>query len=388
MGTQSAILIGSDPIVNNSYGILARYMIRSTNYDWHVMAIEKKIGRPVKRTTPTGKIFTVWDVGRNLTAFKEKYQKIIQYEDPLFVLSIMDIQHMQPIHKMADLPWIHWLPIDNDDATYMNRHKGKVHAVDIPVTMSKHGLEFCIQHDWKVSDYIYPFISPTYRKLPEENVQAFRENYDLYDKKIILYVGRPGWRKHLEFTLGVYKMLDRDDTLLYLHTDRYDEAKTFDFGRMIHALDIPLKNVRFTEDIQGKYDKGMPEEWLCHLYNAADVYLATHGGEGFGMPMAESLACGTPVVGTDFTSTKEIVGNDERGYAIPVRHFSQKRGVYRAYIDMDIAAQKVNRLLDDECMNEKMGEKGIEWSKTLSLDTIANKWEEIFSRLEVQKCKI
>jgi glycosyltransferase involved in cell wall biosynthesis len=54
--------------------------------------------------------------------------------------------------------------------------------------------------------------------------------------------------------------------------------------------------------------KGLPTEGLVALINAADIYVSTTSGEGFGLTLAESLACGVPVVVTDWAAEREVVG--------------------------------------------------------------------------------
>lgn len=61
----------------------------------------------------------------------------------------------------------------------------------------------------------------------------------------------------------------------------------------------------------------IPEENLVGLYNAADVYLTTTRGEGWGLGITEALACGCPVAMPLHTSCAEIERgvkpNGERG---------------------------------------------------------------------------
>lgn len=47
---------------------------------------------------------------------------------------------------------------------------------------------------------------------------------------------------------------------------------------------------------------------LAALYRRADVLLLTSDREGFGLPMAEALACGTPVIGSDIPVYREVGG--------------------------------------------------------------------------------
>lgn len=52
---------------------------------------------------------------------------------------------------------------------------------------------------------------------------------------------------------------------------------------------------------------GIDRKVLNALYNAADIYVST-SAEGFGLTIAEALACGTPAVAMDYSSVTEVVG--------------------------------------------------------------------------------
>lgn len=53
---------------------------------------------------------------------------------------------------------------------------------------------------------------------------------------------------------------------------------------------------------------GWPVEDLVGLINAADVFLSTSRGEGFGLTIAEAAACGVPVIAQNVSAIPEIVG--------------------------------------------------------------------------------
>jgi glycosyltransferase involved in cell wall biosynthesis len=63
---------------------------------------------------------------------------------------------------------------------------------------------------------------------------------------------------------------------------------------------------------------GLPESAMPELYSAADVLLQCPHSEGFGLPIIEAGACGTPSICTDFGSMTELLsyGSDIHGWAI------------------------------------------------------------------------
>ncbi len=52
----------------------------------------------------------------------------------------------------------------------------------------------------------------------------------------------------------------------------------------------------------------VPDKMLPAYYSMADVYVSASLMEGFGLPLAEALACETPVVAVDAGSVAEVVG--------------------------------------------------------------------------------
>jgi glycosyltransferase involved in cell wall biosynthesis len=53
----------------------------------------------------------------------------------------------------------------------------------------------------------------------------------------------------------------------------------------------------------------VPDRDLVLLYNAATAFVFPSLYEGFGLPVLEAMACGTPVVATNLTSVPEVTGD-------------------------------------------------------------------------------
>lgn len=52
----------------------------------------------------------------------------------------------------------------------------------------------------------------------------------------------------------------------------------------------------------------VPDERMPDYFSMADIYISPSLLEGFGLPLAESLACGTPVVAADAGAVSEVIG--------------------------------------------------------------------------------
>jgi glycosyltransferase involved in cell wall biosynthesis len=95
------------------------------------------------------------------------------------------------------------------------------------------------------------------------------------------------------------------DAVLYLHTEASGVVQGVDLPRLLAACDIPPANVVFCD--QYAY-QCLPQstERMADTYRAMDVLLNPAQGEGFGVPMIEAQACGTPVITTDFSACPEV----------------------------------------------------------------------------------
>jgi glycosyltransferase involved in cell wall biosynthesis len=101
---------------------------------------------------------------------------------------------------------------------------------------------------------------------------------------------------------------------------------------------------------------GLERNTLASLYNAADLYLST-SAEGFGLTIAEALACGVPAVGLDYSAVPEVIG--DAGALIPVAYeFDNPYDSFWAAPDEVQFTAAVNALLNDPNQRDIMGRKG------------------------------
>ena len=82
---------------------------------------------------------------------------------------------------------------------------------------------------------------------------------------------------------------------------------------------------------------------LVRRYSVSQIAVTASVYEGFGLPCAEAMSCGTPVIATRAGALPEIVGSDGAGILVPPA-------------DPPALAAAIRRLLADEPLRQRMGE--------------------------------
>ena len=98
-----------------------------------------------------------------------------------------------------------------------------------------------------------------------------------------------------------------DDVMLYLHTEVSGIFEGVNLLMMSEVFGIPQDSVAAVPQVP--YLAGAISKWrMSRIYSAMDVLANPSYGEGFGLPIVEAQACGTPVVVSEFSSMPELCG--------------------------------------------------------------------------------
>lgn len=130
------------------------------------------------------------------------------------------------------------------------------------------------------------------------------------------------------------------DAFFVMHMRPLDEG-----GNLVDFLSHFPPFIRERMGTLGLWEQygAVPREVLATIYNAADLYV-TNGAEGFGLTIAEAMACGVPVVGLDFSSVPEVIG--PAGLTVPVgRMVENIFGYWWAEADERKFAEAVHELI-------------------------------------------
>jgi D-inositol-3-phosphate glycosyltransferase len=136
-------------------------------------------------------------------------------------------------------------------------------------------------------------------------------------ERLVLHVGRMVPRKGIEDLIrgfaGLVRRSDEAFRLMIVGGDgpEPDPATTPELARLMSVAQE--EGVSDRVDFVGQVDR----ERLRDYYSAADVFVTTPWYEPFGITPLESMACGTPVIGTNVGGIKFTVRDGETGYLVP-----------------------------------------------------------------------
>lgn len=117
--------------------------------------------------------------------------------------------------------------------------------------------------------------------------------------KFVLYVGDVNWNKNIP---NLVKACEQVNYPLVIVGKQAAEVEKLDLNHaeLRHLRAVNLSAVRRLGFVS--------DEDLVHIYNLATVYCQPSLSEGFGLPVLEALACGTPVACSNTSSLPEIAG--------------------------------------------------------------------------------
>lgn len=122
---------------------------------------------------------------------------------------------------------------------------------------------------------------------------------------------------------------------------------------------------------------------LVSYYQACDIYVHTPKVvdlkfEGFGIVYLEASACGKPIVATDAGGIRDAVIDTSTGLST-----GAQTGLIAEDGDIDGVADRILRLCEDEDLRRKLGQAGREYAKKNSWSSIAEKFENLYSQINV-----
>ena len=171
------------------------------------------------------------------------------------------------------------------------------------ITISQYSKRMILEHlggsESKIS-VIHRYASPIFAPMPRyEAKEVVRHQLGLC-RDYFLFVGSPKPHKNLPVLFEAFARLrsrhHRTLELVVIGTDKMNEPT-------LRTLAVRLGIDRWVRWIDSVSD-----ELLRACYSAAEATILPSRQEGFGLPVIESMACGTPVICADAASLPEVAG--------------------------------------------------------------------------------
>jgi glycosyltransferase involved in cell wall biosynthesis len=307
---------------------------------------------------------------------EEAFGRVIEEFRPDVVITLAEIWRIDWLlaHPARGLfRWIAYLPLDG--GPFYPPWEPMIKNADEVVAMSDFGQEvFRTGVPSKHIHRIYHGVnSAVFRPLPEREQLKSHERFR--GKFVVGCVARNQPRKNIPALVKAFAMLSGriGNMHLLLHMNACDVG--YDIVTLLRRY-----RLEGHADVSGPdvtLDQPLPDDQLNRLYNLFDVTVLPSGGEGFGLPILESLAAGVPVVATDYSACPELV----RGRGELVRPAAMLTVgvnlIEHAVIDVEDLSRKIEKLYRDSGLRRRYGEAGRAFAEGLSWDALIPEWVKV-----------
>lgn len=342
--------------------------------------------------------YFIYPIGKGTQHEEKEMAEIISDFQPDILLSVGDVWNFVHIQKSVaqykeihpNFQWILWLTVDGD-----NMHpiwQSILDQADDINVFSKFG-QIELQNTYSIpSTIIYPGVDKNIFCPIKIDVKENTLPFNAKDTFLVLNINQNTDRKNLPLTLAAFRdfAFGKKDVFLLLVTDPEDNCgyDLWDFIRKFGLKDV----VAITKEAGPK--KGMSDAKLNTIYNLAAVSLNTSIGEGLSMPTLEAMACGTPVIATDYAAISELI-DQGAGFKLKLDAYIYGfNGIRRAIASKEDLVDKLNILYQDyktsKQIKTQFTEKGIAFTDKLTWDNTVNKiLDRVKILIEKQKqCRV
>lgn len=319
--------------------------------------------------------------------------------EPDYVHTLGDIwcyQYLRGTPKHHHWKWLAHYVFDTENMVgFWNE---SVASADISVVPSKISYEMCKKLGHKNIQYVpHGINTKTYSPCTHEEKLQFRKDIGLPESAFIIgMVAHNQYRKMVNRLIDAFEIFlkNNPNAILLMHCVPKDSTG-WDLPTILKDKRL-LGNVMFTDkSSKGFGDIHVPESELRKLYCSMDVHALSTGGEGFGIPLIESVACGIPTVAPAYTTPKEFFCEEEdvngknvlkntRGFAIPYTEYEiHHTGGIWCKVDTTKMAESFQYIKDNQGEAKSMAMKGMKFvQENYDLDIVKKQWVELYKNFD------
>jgi len=197
-----------------------------------------------------------------------------------------------------------------------------------------------------------------FKPIPDLSLQGIVKRKYGIRKKYILTVGPLGIRKNHDGLIDAYNILPK-----YIRED-YQLVITGEKNGTYNNLLKKVNKTCLTYDIV--FTGFILEEEMPIVINAASLFIFPSLYEGFGIPLLEAMACGTPLLVSNVSSIPEVVGNAAL--------------LFDPY-NINEMASVIGRAITDKDLRQKLAQRGFEQIRKYSWENTAKEILGVFEEV-------
>jgi glycosyltransferase involved in cell wall biosynthesis len=230
---------------------------------------------------------------------------------------------------------------------------------DAIVTVSESSKRDIVQHyglDPARVNVIYEAAAPEFVPSAPDAMDEVRRRYSL-PQQFMIHVGTIEPRKNLTRLVEALQRLRKSGLAIplvvvggkgWLYDEFFLRLEQSDVGDAVY------------------FPGYVPSTDLPAIYSAASLAVTPSVYEGFGLPILEAMACGTPVVSSDASSLPELGGE-------AARYFDPS--------DVEVMAETIGEVWGSEMLRNEMREKGLMQAAKFSWERAAEETRAVYESI-------
>lgn len=388
MGKGTISWFSNSPTAPTGYGQQTQQVVKRLKKDKYDVAIFSNYGREGANGEWNSGHGMVPEYARgaetysqDITPLNHQHWKLQHPKQPDLFISLYDVWIMKG-KKYDEMNIASWVPIDHYPAPpRVIEWLAKPNVT--PIAMSKFGKQ-AIEDAGLECEYVPHAIEAVFKPTDKISGLAGREYLGLKDDDFVVgifaankangLVHRKALAENI-LAFGIFAK-SRPDAVLYLHMDMFGAWGGWNIPDLLESCGISNEQVVFVDQVAYRYGE-IDQKMMAGLYTACDVYLGTSYGEGFGIHTIEAQACGTPVIGSNFAATKELVGDGWLIDGQPLWDAHQK-----SWFNVPSVPAIVNALEEAYARPRERSQKAIDFASEYGADYVyETHWKPLLAKL-------
>lgn len=341
------VMMSDSPTVTTGYGRVMSVLAPA----FHELGVDLTVIGWGYRGEPHDYPFTIIPCNAQADRFGEDILgEFIRHERPDILFTLGDpwmTEFVPDLDERTAVMWVSYFPIDGYPIP--KQWESWIKNIDVPIVFSRFAQNLVEGVLGRKPPLIYHGVDTgTFQVLDKEECQRNILGFD--DKFIVGTVARNQPRKNLPALVRAFAEFakNKEDVGLYMHTQIRDVGWNVD--ELVERFGLHEK-AYCTDNFVAM--KGIPDSELNRLYSMFDLFVLPTMSEGFGLPIIEAQACGTPVLVTDFSACPELVVN--RNQLIRVKDtIIMGRNIEQAIVDEADMVRKMNYYYSEWKRNTEM----------------------------------